>query len=93
MTAIAKVNRCDCHPETCCCQDYKVEVNGAFLIAGTESSCKKVAAAINAAAPPPSTLRAELEAIANWLDDGEERKFAIRDLRALITKHFPEEPK
>lgn len=44
-------NTCTCHPETCCCADYKVKVDGAFLIAGTKEACERVAAAFNAATP------------------------------------------
>ena len=60
--AIAEVNRCDCHPETCCCQDWRVMLDGKRFISGGREECKQVAAAMNTAFDLATTPARELDA-------------------------------
>lgn len=42
--------RCNCHPETCCCGEYTLYLNGERIVSGYRDNLQKVADAVNAAA-------------------------------------------
>ena len=57
--AVAEVveTRCGCHPETCCCGDYTLKINGSYAACGSKERMHRIADAVNAthpqAAPAP----------------------------------------
>ena len=46
--------RCGCHPETCCCGDYTLRLNGKEVAKGFHDKMQAIADAINAKPTPPS---------------------------------------
>lgn len=46
--ATVERNHCRCHPETCCCADYKVMVDGECVSKGWYNDCNRLAEMLNA---------------------------------------------
>ena len=68
---IAKVetNRCGCHPETCCCQDAVLLINGIRAVTGEHDVLRQIARELNQIAP----LTAEVAALRRTLAAVEQR--------------------
>lgn len=46
--ATVEKTRCGCHPETCCCGDYTLRINGRYVACGSQKNMREIADAINA---------------------------------------------
>lgn len=49
--AIVEPNDCACHPETCACAGYRLQLGDETLMTGSKGACERVAKLIDAAAP------------------------------------------